>query len=167
MMATGRLSARNLYSEWFAQFVVQWFWFSTAEPWTGVLNHSKTFWIFEPPCPHLTVAPMLILFHAISIHLHWLEPSYQVSGPVKHFKKIACYLLCPTQYVNVSEQLKPGTDRTTGKNFSEAEKTEASEIRTAPWPHHTREVSQAQLHASLSSTVNKYSSFSVRKSMSS
>ena len=38
--------------------------------------------------PTLSLAPISIIFDDISINSHWLEPSYQVSGPVKHFKNI-------------------------------------------------------------------------------
>jgi hypothetical protein len=38
--------------------------------------------------PTLSLAPISIIFDDISINSHWLEPCYQVSGPVKHFKNI-------------------------------------------------------------------------------
>ena len=43
--------------------------------------------------PTLSLAPISIMFDAISINSHWLETSYQVSRHGKHFKNISLLLL--------------------------------------------------------------------------
>ena len=39
--------------------------------------------------PTLSLAPISIIFDSISVNSHWLESSYQVSSPEKHFKNIS------------------------------------------------------------------------------
>ena len=49
--------------------------------------------------PHTQFGSDFILFGAIYINSHWLEPSYQVSRPMKHVKHMLCYQYCPTYLV--------------------------------------------------------------------
>ena len=52
--------------------------------------------------PKLSLAPISIIFDAISISSHWLESTYQVWRPWKHFQKVFNYLYFPTQWCLVA-----------------------------------------------------------------